>query len=140
MIQDWICTDETETARIAHLIADKVKYPAILCLTGDLGAGKTLFSRSLIRKLLNNPKETVPSPTYTLVQTYDDEQIWHFDLYRLVHANDIYDIGWEEALTSKLCLIEWPDRLGSLKPKNSVDITIEVLDNGERRITLKHND
>lgn len=136
MTQEWICKTEDETAKTAQLIAKDMTYPAVICLHGDLGAGKTSFSRAFIRYLLDNNDETVPSPTYNLVQTYDNDEIWHFDLYRLDHQDDLYDIGWEEALTSKLCLIEWPDRLGSLKPQNSVDITLSTLDNGDRHITL----
>ncbi len=137
MTQEWICKTEDETAQIAARIADNTTYPAVLCLHGDLGAGKTAFCRAFIRHILQNPIETVPSPTYTLVQTYDDDQIWHFDLYRLEHAHELYDIGWEEALTSRLCLIEWPERLGHLKPQNSVDITLSTLENGARRITVE---
>ena len=137
MIQDWICNSEHETAETARIIADKIAYPTVICLHGELGAGKTSFSRAFIRHLLQSADETVPSPTYTLVQTYDDESIWHFDLYRLESEYDLYDVGWEEALTAKLCLIEWPDRLGRLKPQNSVDIQIETLENGARHITLK---
>ena len=137
MTQEWICKTEAETAKIAAKIAENLEYPTVICLYGNLGAGKTSFSRAFIRHMLKNPNETVPSPTYTFVQTYADDDIWHFDLYRLETEYQLYDIGWEEALTSKLCLIEWPERLGSMKPQNSVDITLSTLENGARRITLK---
>lgn len=137
MTQEWICNSENETGKAAIEIADQLSYPVVICLYGDLGAGKTAFSRAMIRHILGNMDETVPSPTYTLVQTYADDTIWHFDLYRLESEHDLYDIGWEEALTSKLCLIEWPERLGRLKPQNSVDIELSTLENGARRITLK---
>ncbi len=136
MTQIWTCHTEDETAHCAQEIASILPLPSIICLDGDMGAGKTAFSRAFIRHILNAPNETVPSPTYTLVQTYDDDQIWHFDLYRLQSPNQLYDIGWEEALSAKLCLIEWPSRLGTLKPNNSVDISIEVLPDGARKITL----
>lgn len=136
MKQEWICKTEEETAKAATEIAALLNLPAILCLYGDLGVGKTAFSRAFIRHVLNNPDETVPSPTYTLVQTYADDTIWHFDLYRLEAEQDLYDIGWEDALTAKLCLIEWPERLGRLRPENSVDISIETLENDARRITV----
>lgn len=136
MTQEWICTNEDETAKIAHEIASSIRFPSIILLNGDLGAGKTAFSRAFIRHLMNDLDLTVPSPTYTLVQVYDDETIWHFDLYRMNAPDEIYDLGWEEALQAKLCLIEWPDRLGSLKPKNAINITIDVLQDDVRRITL----
>lgn len=136
MKQEWICKSEEETATAAADIADTLKYPVNLCLYGDLGAGKTSFCRAFIRHLLHNPDETIPSPTYTLVQTYGNDTIWHFDLYRLKTEQDLYDIGWEDALTAKICLIEWPERLGTLKPQNSVDIVIETLADEARRITV----
>lgn len=135
-MQEWICKNEDETVICAKEIAKSINYPSVLCLHGNLGAGKTSFSRAFIRELINNPDEIIPSPTYNIVQTYDDEQIWHFDLYRLNHPDELYDIGWEEAITSKLCLIEWPDRLGSLKPANAINITIDILENETRKIIL----
>lgn len=136
MMQEWICKSEDETAETAQEIAGLLSYPTVICLYGDLGAGKTSFSRAMIRHMLNDADMVVPSPTYTLVQTYDDEQIWHFDLYRMEDPDQVYDIGWEEAILSKLCLIEWPERLGHLKPQKTVDIRIETLQDGARRIIL----
>lgn len=136
MAQEWICNNEQETAKIAEIIADTITYPAVICLDGDLGAGKTVFSRAFIRHVTGDKAMSVPSPTYTLVQMYDDDSIWHFDLYRLDNSRDIYDLGWEEALAAKICLIEWASRLGNLKPKKTVDILIDVLPNDVRRITL----
>ena len=137
MAQDWICNSEEETAKAGIEILGNLKFPAIICLYGNLGSGKTVFCRSIIKYLLNDDAMIVPSPTYTIVQTYDSDEIWHFDLYRLDHPDDIYDIGWEDALTAKLCLIEWPERLGRLKPENSVDIVFSTLDNGARHISVK---
>lgn len=136
MTQEWICNNEDETGKAARAIADMVQYPCVICLHGDLGAGKTSFSRAMIRHILGDADMVVPSPTYTIVQTYDDDALWHFDLYRLDDPEQLYDVGWEEALNAKLCLIEWPDRMGGLKPQKTVDITIETLQDGARRITL----
>lgn len=137
MNKKWISKSDGDTANIAIEIAGLIAYPAIICLYGDLGAGKTAFSRAFIRCLLHDNNETVPSPTYTLVQTYDNDDIWHFDLYRMDDPDQLYDIGWEDALTAKTCLIEWPERLGRLKPKNTVDISIQLLQDGTRSITLE---
>lgn len=136
MQKNWTSNTENDTTNIAIEIANTLAYPSIICLYGDLGAGKTAFSRAFIRHVTNNADENVPSPTYTFVQTYDDDQIWHFDLYRLDTPDQLYDIGWEDALSSKLCLIEWPERLGHLKPQNTVDISIDLLPDGTRSITL----
>ena len=83
MDKNWISHSEDETAEIAIEIAGMLAKPTVICLNGDLGAGKTAFSRAFIRHLLNDAIMVVPSPTYTLVQTYDDDRIWHFDLYRM---------------------------------------------------------
>lgn len=136
MAKTWISKSEDETITIANEIADMIAYPSILCLYGDLGAGKTAFSRAFIRHLCVDETMTIPSPTYTFVQTYDDDQIWHFDLYRMETPDQLYDIGWEEALSAKLCLIEWPERLETMKQDNAVDIMIETLPDGTRRFTL----
>ena len=136
MTQTWTSENEDQTADIAKEIADGLNYPAVVCLHGDLGAGKTAFSRAFIRHILNDPDMVVPSPTYTLVQTYDNDSIWHFDLYRLDHADQLYDIGWEEALISKLCLIEWPDKAGPFLPKSRINITINTDKNGYRSIKI----
>jgi tRNA threonylcarbamoyl adenosine modification protein YjeE len=136
-MKQWIAKTENETHEIARLILSELRFPAIVCIYGILGAGKTSFCRSFIRAMLNNPNENIPSPTYSLVQTYSDEAIWHFDLYRLNNPEQLYDIGWEEALSAKICLIEWPEMLGNLKPQKSVDIVIDVLQDGSRQFTLK---
>ena len=136
MPKTWTSDSEEKTAEIAAEIAEHIDYPAILCLYGDLGAGKTAFSRSFIRHLCRDGTLNVPSPTYTFVQTYNNDQIWHFDLYRMDNTEQLYDIGWEEALTANLCLIEWSERLGGMKPENTVDIVIETLPDGARQFTL----
>lgn len=103
-----------------------------LYLEGDLGAGKTTFARGLIQSRLG-PIE-VPSPTYTLVQTYDwgDTELWHCDLYRLERSEDAYELGLIDALDEVISVIEWADRLGDLGPVNPLKITITF--DGESRL------
>lgn len=107
----------------------------IVALIGGLGAGKTTLARGLVQSVL--PHETVPSPTYTLVQTYDVPgfTLWHCDLYRLEHSDEAYELGLMDAMGEDVCLLEWPDRLGDLLP---VDVLkIEIAFEGEgRRVTL----
>ena len=98
-----------------------------ILLKGDLGTGKSTFARAFIRALAGGAQFDVPSPTFTLVQTYDTPQgdLYHFDLYRLKTPEELYEIGWEEALHSGIILVEWPERLGFLKPKNYIQIDIK---------------
>ncbi len=106
-----------------------------LCLTGDLGAGKTTLSRGLIRSL--SPKTTeVPSPTYTLLQTYSapDFDIWHFDLYRLKTPSEIWELGMEDAIYDGLTLIEWPEQMGNLLPDGTLDIDIRFAGAGRKAL------
>ncbi len=115
---------EDETVQFAAAFAAQLKSNDVVLLYGDLGMGKSVFARSIIRSLCHNKRMAVPSPTFTLVQTYDaqDLSISHFDLYRLAQPEEIYEIGWEDALSSGISLVEWPERLGPLKPSKSIDV------------------
>ena len=122
-------------------MAPQLRAGDVLFLQGDLGAGKTVFARALIRTLAGDTNLTVPSPTFTLVQTYDTAagSLWHFDLYRLKDAEEIYEIGWEDALSGAIMIVEWPERLGtgngnSLAPRDRLEIVLSIApDNNERR-------
>lgn len=118
---------EEDTAALAGRIVPLLRRGDLLCLHGNLGTGKSVFCRALIRKLCNAPALTVPSPTYTLVQGYDapGAPVYHFDLYRLEEPEEIYELGWEDALYEGISLIEWPERLGGLVPAERLDIVLE---------------
>lgn len=118
---------EQETIIVAQEFAATLRPHDIVLLNGDLGLGKSVFSRGIIRTLMNNENIDVPSPTFTLVQTYDTPKgdVYHFDLYRLKTPEELYEIGWEDALHSGIILIEWPERLGFLKPKTYIQIDIK---------------
>lgn len=107
----------------------------IVTLVGGLGAGKTTLARGLVQAML--PTEIVPSPTYTLVQTYDLPAfiLWHCDLYRLEHPDEAYELGLMDALGYDVCLLEWPDRLGHLLPETAMKIEIDFKGEG-RRVSL----
>lgn len=109
---------------IAENLAGIVQKGDVVLLEGDLGAGKTAFARVFLRHLAQNPELEVPSPTFTLVQQYETPkgEVWHFDLYRLEDADEMLEIGWDEALTSAVSLIEWPERLGAYMPDNFLKI------------------
>jgi tRNA threonylcarbamoyladenosine biosynthesis protein TsaE len=97
----------------------------VVLLAGEVGAGKTHFARALIKSLLRT-SEDVPSPTFTLVQTYDSRlgDIWHADLYRLSDIQEIEELGLIDAFETAICLIEWPDRLGALAPQHALSLTL----------------
>lgn len=108
-------------------------------LFGTLGVGKSVFARAFIQKL-TKAKE-VPSPTFTLVQTYDagDFEIYHYDLYRLKSQEEIWELNIEEALFGALTLIEWPEKMGSYLPWDIFKVYITVSDDGARLFEIKTN-
>lgn len=116
---------EEKTAEFARNFSKTLKSGDILLLSGDLGAGKTVFARAVIRALCQNEALEVPSPTFTLVQYYEGAAgpVTHFDLYRLENPEEIYELGWEEALAEGITLVEWPQRLKHLKPARALDIS-----------------
>lgn len=116
-------TDANETANLAGILAQNVEIGDTILLTGAVGAGKTHFARSFIKSLLM-VDEDVPSPTFTLVQTYDTAvgEVWHSDLYRLSAEQEIEELGLFDAMTEAVCLIEWPDRLGNYTPTDALHI------------------
>lgn len=122
---------EEQTIESAAQLAERVAPGDVIFLQGNLGAGKSVFARSLIRTLMNDPDLDVPSPTFTLVQSYDTRRgpLWHFDLYRLKDPEEIYELGWEEALGEAIIVVEWPERLGPLKPAQYLDIRLESVEN-----------
>ncbi|WP_103334980.1 tRNA (adenosine(37)-N6)-threonylcarbamoyltransferase complex ATPase subunit type 1 TsaE [Pseudotabrizicola formosa] len=116
---------EDATDSLGRLLAGHLVPGDTLLLTGPIGAGKSHLSRAFIRARLNR-MEDVPSPTFTLVQTYEDAagDIWHADLYRLSHPDEVLELGLEDAMSTAICLIEWPDRLGRHLPQSAIHLTL----------------
>ncbi|RYH04235.1 tRNA (adenosine(37)-N6)-threonylcarbamoyltransferase complex ATPase subunit type 1 TsaE [Salipiger sp. IMCC34102] len=112
-----VLPDSPDMQRLAAQIAPLLRAGDTALLDGDIGAGKTTFARALIQTRLGRA-EDVPSPTFTLVQTYaaDEVEIWHCDLYRLTAPDEVMELGLSQAFETAICLIEWPDRLGSDAP------------------------
>ncbi len=129
--------DEGATAALAGRLAAQARQGDVYALFGDLGAGKTSFARAFINALPGGP-EDVPSPTFTLVQTYrrGDLEIWHVDLYRLGGAEESLELGLEEGFAQAAMLIEWPERLGALLPETRLDLAFAYASNHGRRATL----
>ena len=131
--------DEAATADLAHRLAGWLKPGDVIALRGDLGVGKTSFARALIRALSDEGRE-VPSPTFTLVQSYETPAgpIHHFDLYRIQSPGELTEIGWDEALGSGIVLVEWPERAGNFLPVARLDLTLEFGPTaGARRATFR---
>ncbi len=117
--------DPSATEVLGGALARLARPGDVIALWGDLGTGKTVLARAFIRAL-TNAHEEVPSPTFTLVQTYDAPQgaIHHFDAYRLETPQEAFELGIEDAFCDGISLIEWPGRLGSLLPFVRLDIEL----------------
>lgn len=129
---------ESATVALATAIATHARTGDVIALSGELGTGKTAFARGFIQALSDNPEE-VPSPTFTLVQTYETPNgpVYHFDLYRLNDPDEAIELGIEESFATGMTLIEWPDKLGSYLPADRLDISIAYGSSPEARtITL----
>jgi tRNA threonylcarbamoyladenosine biosynthesis protein TsaE len=119
------CHSPERTCAIAQVLGRVLRRGDCILLEGEVGAGKTHFARCLIQGLLPTP-EDVPSPTYTLVQTYTGRtgDIWHADLYRLTDIGEVEELGLLEAFETAINLVEWPDRLGDLAPESALCLTL----------------
>jgi len=124
--------DAAATHGLGRRLGDRIGPGDVICLSGNLGAGKTTLARGAIEAWMGRPEEA-PSPTYTLVQTYDGArgELWHVDLYRLKQPDDAWELGLEDAFASAACLIEWPERLGGQLPRDRLDV--ELKPEGEGR-------
>jgi len=129
--KEYEISSEEELKEVAEYLAPLLKTGDVVTLNGTLGAGKTTFTRYLIRLLAKDDNMEVPSPTFTLVQEYSlpNIDIWHFDLYRLDEKEkDIIELGWEEARRYGVALVEWADRLGALLPKHHISVNFEFVE------------
>ncbi|MEF2070369.1 tRNA (adenosine(37)-N6)-threonylcarbamoyltransferase complex ATPase subunit type 1 TsaE [Consotaella aegiceratis] len=125
--------DESATQNLGRILAGIVAAGEVIALRGDLGAGKSTLARALIRALAADSDLEVPSPTYTLVQSYDTEPpVWHFDLYRLGDPSELAELGFEEAAEDGVVLCEWPERAG-IETIASLTILLEATDGNGRR-------
>ncbi|OIQ69303.1 tRNA threonylcarbamoyladenosine biosynthesis protein TsaE [mine drainage metagenome] len=138
-------SSEEDMTRLGQWLAPQLKAGDVILLSGPIGAGKTHLARAIIKARLAalGRDEDVPSPTFTLVQTYDGggTEVWHADLYRLTHPNEAEELGLADAFETAICLVEWPDRLGSLTPQGALRITLSApADIDGRKMVLSGGD
>lgn len=123
--QTLFLAGEAETIRLGEDIARAVRLGDLICLSGDLGAGKSTFARALIRAIADDDDLEVPSPTFTLVQTYALRiPVAHFDLYRIADGSELDELGLDDALSDGVCLVEWPEQADGLLPERRVTLTL----------------
>lgn len=129
-----LAATEAFAARIAALMRSG---DAIL-LNGPLGAGKTAFARALLRAATGDPALDVPSPSFTLVQSYETSRgrVHHYDLWRLDGPAALAELGWDDA-RDDIVLVEWPDRLGVLAPPDALHLDFELADGDARTVRVE---
>ena len=125
-------SDENATLALGAKLMKFLSPGHTVALTGDLGAGKTTLVRGMLQSVLGAIE--VPSPTFTLVQTYEvrNFEVWHCDMYRLERPQDGYELGLLDAFEDAVCLIEWPDKIAPLLPKDIFEVDLQF--EGEGRI------
>jgi tRNA threonylcarbamoyl adenosine modification protein YjeE len=129
---EFTLTTLTALSNLAQKIAPQLRRGDVLALSGELGAGKTEFCRTLLRVL--GVSGDIPSPTFTLLQTYEANGllIFHFDLYRLQSPDELDELGWDDALSEGVTLVEWPQRAQARLPKRSVCLSFSLMPDGTR--------
>lgn len=134
--REIVLADPDATLALGARLGAQLVRGDVVCMSGGLGAGKTTLARGAIA-VWTGVEQEAPSPTYTLVQTYEGPrgQLWHVDLYRLKRAEEAWELGLEDAFAEAACLIEWPERLDATLPRDRLDIALEMQGDG-RRATL----
>ncbi|WP_432662724.1 tRNA (adenosine(37)-N6)-threonylcarbamoyltransferase complex ATPase subunit type 1 TsaE [Wukongibacter baidiensis] len=120
-----ICRNEQETKEIGYKLGKLLRSGDMVCLTGDLGAGKTTISKSIAKGL--DVDEDVTSPTFTIINEYDGRlPVYHFDVYRILDMEEMYDIGYEEYFYGNgVCLVEWASQIRELIPDEHLWVEIK---------------
>ena len=134
---EFITNSAEETEKVGQALGKRLTPGAVIAYQGDLGAGKTAFTRGVACGL--GAKESVTSPTYTIVNEYLSGKypLFHFDMYRLASSDDLFDIGWEDYLDrGGVCAVEWSENVADAM-EGAIIVTIEKLGEETRRITIE---
>ena len=138
MPKEYISNSEQETEALGARLGRRVSPGTVIAYTGDLGAGKTAFTRGLARGL--GVTDRVTSPTFTIVNEYEGGRLplFHFDMYRLGSSDELYDIGWEDYLARNgVCAVEWSENVDDALEDNAIRVELRRGDgDGQRRITV----
>jgi tRNA threonylcarbamoyl adenosine modification protein YjeE len=139
-VWEVLLDDEAATEDLARFIADELGPGDFVTLSGGLGSGKTTLARGIIRALAGDPALEVPSPTFTLMQSYDTPRVpvVHADFYRIGGSGELLELGWDEAVDGAVTLVEWPDRAPAALKSSRLDITLDVIpgESGHARLAI----
>src|SRR5204863_9612009 len=134
-----VLPDEHATHRLAVDIANSLAPGDLVTLSGDLGAGKTTFTRALIRYLAGDPSIEVPSPTFTLIQIYElpPFPVVHADFYRLSGTAELAELGFDDLPEGAVVLIEWPDRAAGFLPPDRLDVALTLAPKSKLKLEIR---
>lgn len=137
MIETFVTEDEEGTLKVASAFARDLKPGSVVALTGELGAGKTVFARGVASAI--GVKDNVTSPSFTLINEYQgDFVLYHMDFYRLNSVKEILDIGVEDYFYSdSICLVEWAEKMNDMFPENAIWVKIRLKENSHREIKIE---
>lgn len=140
MTEHYITNSEAETLDVARFIGKSLGAGTVVALTGELGAGKTVFARGIAESL--EVREQITSPTFTLINEYRGRlPLFHMDLYRLDSTGEIEDIGIVDYLYGDgVCVIEWAEKLGELMPESAVAVSLSPAGKSRREIRIERSD
>ena len=137
-MQEYITNSFKETQKLGELLAMELKGGKVICMEGDLGAGKTTFTQGLLKGL--KVKGPYTSPTFVVMKEYKkkDKNIYHIDAYR-INENDLLNLGWEELISNpkNIIIVEWSERVKKILPKDSIKIKFDWVDEQQRKITFE---
>ncbi len=136
----YVTNSPTETEEVAKSLCDELKKRRFLCFYGGLGAGKTAFTRGIVKALAPECIGLVHSPTFAIVNEYlgNDVSIFHFDLYRIKDEDDLYSTGfYDYSERGGIILTEWSENFEDVLPKDAIKVIIEVTGETQRKITVK---
>ena len=136
---ELISNSAAQTIEIARLIGEKLKDGDLLALSGELGSGKTCFTKGLAQGLGVGAEYQITSPTFTLINEYPARcKLYHFDVYRLNSYSELEDLGYEEYLSGDgVVVIEWAEKIDKLIPRDSIFINFEYVDENSRKMIIR---
>lgn len=133
-MKEMLSNNVNETINIAKNLASKLKAQDIIVLTGNLGAGKTYFTKGIVEYFLDS--ENISSPTFTIVNEYNtNPPIYHFDVYRIKNSDEFMNIGGDEYFNKGICIIEWGEKIKDIL-YDYLEINIEYITENTRRIQM----
>lgn len=138
MEKKYITNNARETELFGSKLAERLKKDSFVALYGDMGAGKTVFVRGVVEKLIPEAVRLVHSPTFALVNEYvgSEYRIYHFDMYRISDDDELYAIGFDDYFGGGIIITEWSENIPDSIPSDAVRVSIKPLDENRREITL----